>query len=185
MTNFKLSPPWQILYTEYKILFRQDKDVALVFDDKDGQSKKIRLFVTGRDKAAALEELLPDRYSFGNVQVLVEVVPANLGAKSRSTLFNEAFAGNPAFSFSKEADVPGAPPFTYVVFRNKVIQYFADNLRDIYGNFSMLYENVAADVFPREAGTSYCTDLPDNLAAGADGGKAEDKAPADEEDAAE
>ena len=48
---------------------------------------------------------------------------------------------------------------TYVVFTNKVVQFFNDNLNDIYGNVTTLYQEIASDVFDIESGVFFCTDF--------------------------
>ena len=55
-------------------------------------------------------------------------------------------------------------PLHYVVFKNRVVQYWSDNLGDINGNTSTLYENIARDVFGETDNVCFNTDTKDNLA---------------------
>jgi len=52
---------------------------------------------------------------------------------------------------------------TYVLFKNKVVQYFIDNIGDYNGMKSTLYEDIARDIFEDVDGVFFCTALPDNL----------------------
>lgn len=51
-------------------------------------------------------------------------------------------------------------PMTFIVFQNKVVQYWNDDLGDINGNCSTLYQTVAKDVFGDVEGIFFCTDTP-------------------------
>ena len=53
-------------------------------------------------------------------------------------------------------------PFTYVVFKNCVVQFFNDNLNDPHGVLSTLYQDIAREVFGdcgMAGGVAYCTDV--------------------------
>jgi hypothetical protein len=50
--------------------------------------------------------------------------------------------------------------FTYVIFKNCVVQFFNDNLNDAFGNVSTLYQDIAPAVFENTPiGVHYCTDV--------------------------
>jgi len=154
MEKVKLSSPWQEFFNELEALFAADDDVKLSFDD--GEEKKIILRVNGEEKASALSKLLPEEKVFGNVSVCIEVVPSNDGDREID-LFRDAFSGNPAVSFIKTVPDPYGNKVDFVVFQNKVVQFFNDNMADINGNKSTLFEDIARDVFDG-AGVFFCTD---------------------------
>lgn len=54
----------------------------------------------------------------------------------------------------------------YVVFKNCVVQFFNDNLNDIYGNISTLYQDIAREIFADAEweGVFYCTDVETHVA---------------------
>lgn len=61
-------------------------------------------------------------------------------------------------------------PFTYVVFKNCVVQFFNDNLNDPHGIVSTLYQDIAAEIFadmpfPQDGGICFCTDTEHKLGA--------------------
>lgn len=149
----KLSPPWVNYYNELKALFEQDPEITIKFDE---EAPKISLYVENGRKADALTQLLPVEKDFGNVKLEIEVVPANNAATTLS-LIEDAFYGNPALSYVYSADTPMGE-INYVVFEGKIIQYFNDDLSDINGNKTTLYQEIAKDVFGEETGLYFCTE---------------------------
>lgn len=157
--KMKLSSPWVTLYREIEALFAKDEEVKVVFDENE---LEIKLYVERASKAEALTKLLPVERTFGNVTVLITVVPANAEDDDPVTLFDEAFTGNPVL---KEIVSVASPvgSFDYVVFQREVVQFFNDELSDPNGNKSTLYEDIARDVFGLNAGTFFCTDGAEGL----------------------
>ena len=159
--NLKLQSPWVTLAEEIKQLFKDDPDITIEYTDDNPY--EIKLFVDNDEKAYALMQILPTEKIMGNVVFKITVVPANAENATSKTakLFETAFEGNPAFSFVAETE-PGmlTIPATYVVFTNKVVQFYNDDLSDYYRNKSTLYQNIAEDIFDRSLGVYFCTDIP-------------------------
>jgi hypothetical protein len=105
--------------------------------------------------------LLPEEYEFGNVFLKVEVIPANT-AVTHADLFHIVFENNPIFSYMAAAPDIFSNPINYVVFKNEVVQYFNDDISDVNGNCSTLYQEIAKNVFGEEDGIYFCTDLPES-----------------------
>ena len=151
MASIKLAPPWITLASEMEQLFKYDPEVHVVYDN---DSYILSVYVDKQRKADALAALIPASITFGNINV----IPAN-GALSttvglsQAQLFENAFEGNGAFAFVKWVTGIFANNLTYVVFKNKVVQYFNDNLGDIYGNCSTLYQDIAKNIFTTEKKT--------------------------------
>ena len=162
MARVKLSAPWDEFYSEVNELFKYDEEVRVVFFE---EQKKIILYVDNPAKAEALHKLLPQKKEWGKVVLLIEVIPSNKEKKTELTrsIWSVAFEGNTAVSFIYTIDGIFSNPLTYVVFVNEVVQYFNDNLGDINGNRSMLYEDIARDVFEHVDTTFFCTDTPEGL----------------------
>lgn len=161
--KLKLSTPWVTLYNRYVAMFGDDPDVEVAYAAGDGEDPRIVLRVDNQAKADAIEQIVPKSYNFGGVVVTVTVVPANK-PETMDALFRRAFEGNPAFSYSVTADGIFSNPITYVVFKNKVVQFWNDDLSDVNGNETTLYEDIAAEIFDID-GVSFCTDTPENLGA--------------------
>lgn len=157
MARLKLSPPWIEYVNEMEELFKYDKEVHVVYDDEENE---VKLYVDSPAKAQALIDLLPAVQVFGNVTLTITVVPANGTAPvSKDKLFDTVFKGNGAYSFSKTVQGVFTNGLTYVVFKNRVVQYWNDNLGDIYGQRSTLYQEIAKDVFGNVDGVYFCTDV--------------------------
>ena len=158
--NFKLSAPWATQYRKIEAMFGGDPDIKLEYVAGDGEDPVVKMFIDGQDKADAIEKF----YDFGNVKMKVEVIPANK-KESAESLFRTAFEGNPAFSYAVTAEGIFTNPITYVVFKNKVVQFWNDDLSDVNGNETTLFETIAPSLFEPVEGVCYCTDTPENLAA--------------------
>ena len=152
MNKVQLASPWENFYHEIDALFKNDPDVKVKFDE---ENNVVQLFVDNQEKADALTQILPTERTFGNVTVYVEVLPADK-TNNVADLFQAAFKGNPAIAYIKTIEVFGAP-MTYVLFKKEVVQYYNDDLSDIHGNRSTLYQDIAKDIFD-EAGIFFCTD---------------------------
>ena len=160
MANIKLSAPWVVYYKQIEALFGPDPGVNLSFDEDE---KVIKLYVNGEKKAEAIEKLLPAERTFGNVTVRTVVFPANQLGATRVSLFHAAFEGNPVFAYTKTIEGVLTNPISYVVFKNRVVQFFADNLHDVNGNISTLYETIATEVFGEDEGICFCTDTEEKV----------------------
>ena len=153
-TMLKLSSPWQIYYHKINALFAQDPEVNVVFDDA---KYELKLFVDNPIKADAIAKLLPVEQSFGNVTIKVTVIPAN--KDSIGDVFRAAFNKNPALRYVADIDTPMTGKLSCVVFQNRVVQFFADNMLDINGVISTLYQDIAKDVLVPDELVSYSTDI--------------------------
>ena len=157
-----LSSPWITYYRKLEALFENDPNVQVKFDEDD---LVIRLYVIGTDKADALTRLLPNKVTFGNVEVTISVIPAN-GEKTRADLLKEAFDGNPNFAYAMTVEGVMTNPISYVVFKPEVCQFWNDNLHDPHGLVSDLYENIAREIFTEDGGICFTTDSKIPMACG-------------------
>ena len=152
--------PWVIYAQQVNAIFGADPAIKIEFDD---ELKKLKLYVDGQEKADAIGKLLPVQKQFGNITLDIEVIPSN---RDRNTvdIFNDAFKGNPVFSYAMKPGNPGMFQDTnFVVFKNFVTQYKSDNLFDINGVTSCLLQDIVGEVFDElDDDVRYCTDLPDN-----------------------
>ena len=149
----KLCSPWVNYYREIEALFGADKDVKIVFDE---ENYILKLFVTGVEKAEALARLLPAEREFGSVTVKTEVIPANPMGDSIQNVYKAAFKDNPALVNFETVETPFGT-MNYAVFRNVVVQYPNDDIGDINGLRSTLYQDIAKDVFNNKDRVFFCT----------------------------
>lgn len=158
----KLSPPWVEYMNKLQALFDGDPAIAFNIDYKN---RKIVLSGYNGDKNAALLKVLPSGKAFGNVLWNIEIDGpiANRAFASNKELFEVLFDKNPAFAYCVAPAQDGYyfVDFTYVVFKNCVVQFFNDNLDDCHGLVSTLYQDIAAEIFADAHlnGVHYNTDI--------------------------
>jgi hypothetical protein len=101
------------------------------------------------------------------VKVKISVIPANkpnnsnIIKNSNVSLFKRAFKNNDILSYTTE-DQKGLFTMSYIVFKPEIVQFFNDDLTDINGLASMLYNQIAYDIFRPELNVSYCIDKIDS-----------------------
>lgn len=162
--RLKILPPWTIEIRKFEALFDGDPQIACNCNFA-GSNPSITLACNNGDKVAALLQILPSEISFGNIKMTVAVdgVPTNKAFTSKVELFNTAFKGNPAYAY---AVCPAEEGYqwigtTYVVFKNCVVQFAADNLNDCHGIISTLYQDIAEELLtgPATEGVFFNTDV--------------------------
>lgn len=164
--RLKLSPPWITYVNMVKAMFGNDPDVRI---DYENDECTLKIYVEKSDKAEAISRLLPDEKEFGNITLKINVVPANgensIGKISPKQLFDIAFDGNPVYAYCKEVTGFLTNTITYVVFKNRVVQFFNDNLNDIHGLVSTLYQDIASEIFEDAPinGVCYNTDIEERV----------------------
>ena len=155
--RLKLSAPWTTYVNEVTALLDGDPEIAINYDNS---IPALVVATNNGDKAAALRKLLPEERVFGNITLKISVdgPTPNRVFVTNEELLKTAFTRNPALSFVQAIDgIVGG--FTYVVFKNCVVQFFNDNLGDIHGIASTLYEDIARDVFVPIPSVVYNTDI--------------------------
>jgi len=159
MATVKLATPWSTYYKELEILFGRDPEIRILYYDEE---KEVKLYVDNSAKADALTQLLPKEKVFGNIVLKITVIPKNGMTATKFSLFEEAFRGNPIVSYTKKLD--GTFPFTlcYIVFKHEVAQYYNDDLGDVNGMCSTLYQDIAKRIFENRDNVYFCTDVLDD-----------------------
>lgn len=162
--RLKILPPWTIMIRKFEALFDGDPQIACN-TDFSGEHPAIVLACNNGDKVTALQKILPEKIEFGGVTLNVSVdgKPSNRAFKNKKELFETAFSKNPAFAYAMSPVDEGYNWFamTYVVFKNCVVQVFADNLNDCHGVISTLYQNIADEILtgPGAEGVFFNTDV--------------------------
>ena len=159
--RLKLSPPWITYINQVQALLDGDPEIAININARENS---LVIATNNGDKAAALVKLLPSEKTWGNITwtIFVDGPMSNRAFTSNKELFETAFEKNPAFSRCVAPAQDGYQyiDFTYVIFKNCVVQFFNDNLDDAFGNISTLYQDIASEVFENTPmGVHYCTDV--------------------------
>jgi len=155
MARIHKQSPWIEYYEQLELLFEEDSEVRVLYDDKD---YTVKLYVTDVDKADALQRVLPAKKEFGNVELKVAVIPANSAEpKYNNDPILVALRDNPIVEEVKRVSGIFSDDIIYIAFRREVVQYYADDLGDINGNCNTLYQEIAKNVFTQQAGVFFCT----------------------------
>ena len=155
MENIKMVSPWIGYYKEIESLFQEDSTVKVKYDDS---KNTIKLYVEDEEKADALAQLLPNRKVFGNITINIDVIPANKVETPKIDLFRKAFEGNGAVAYIETVDNVSSNAFHFVVFQPEIVQYYNDDLSDINGLRSTLYQDIAKEILGEREGIYFCTD---------------------------
>lgn len=166
MARLRLSPPWDIHYRKINELFKKDTGIKVVYDE---DVNEVKLYVDDTEKAAAIGMLLPEKCEFGNVIMKITVIPANQDkaelricrmSQTMEGLFKTAFKDNEIMTCACTLSSVVANDVTFVVFKKEVVQFFDDNLFDLNGVRSTLYQDIAEDVFGDKCnGVYFCTEV--------------------------
>lgn len=155
MARIYKQSPWIEYYEQLEVLFEEDSQVRVLYDDKE---QKVKLYVSDADKADALQKVLPAKKVFGNVELKVVIVPPNdLKADYKCEPILMALMNNPIVEEIKRVSGIFSNDIIYIAFRREVVQYYSDDLGDINGNTSTLYQEIAKEVFTPQQGVFYCT----------------------------
>jgi hypothetical protein len=153
-----VSAPWWTYYRKLEALFEKDQEIHTTFQEDE---KRIIFRVENLDKAEALAELLPGTVTFGNVTVTIDIL-SDSETDTRAELIKKALKGNPVLSYDQAVEGVMTNPLHYFVMRNEVAQFWNDNLHDINGRESYLYEDLAREIIGEDDGVIFCTNMPDN-----------------------
>lgn len=168
MAKLNLSSPWVVYYRKLSAFFKEDSEVRITYDEIE---QEIKLYVDNAEKAVALEKLLPHEQNFGNVTLYITIVPANKTtfdsvkvaySTSSSDIIQICF-NNKAVVGIKVVDGIMTNRIIFVIFKKEVVQYFTDNIGDYHGICSILYQDLAKEIFGNIDGVFFCTDNEINI----------------------
>ncbi|MED4751743.1 hypothetical protein [Brevibacillus choshinensis] len=154
--QIRLSPPEATYFNEIKFSIGNDPLVRVEpLIEMPGGNFRITLHVQGTQKARALATLLVRTKQIGNLRIHVRVkttegnvvqpISRTLSPREIANLYRVAFRTNRLFNF---AMVRASISFTavYPVFKAQVIQFFNDDLSDLFNNFNRVAAFVFRDV---------------------------------------
>lgn len=153
--ELNMMSPWAEYFNQLVAFFKEDDDVRVEYDN---EAMVIKIYVDGAAKAEALSQLLPTSKKFGNVEVKINIIPANPLDTSRIGLFKKAFEGNRAVADIETISNISSNDFSFVIFEPEVVQYYNDDLSDFNGICSTLYQDLAKELFGETEGVYFCTE---------------------------
>ncbi|MCL2336141.1 MAG: hypothetical protein FWC60_01840 [Firmicutes bacterium] len=160
----RLSPPQYTYYNYIKHSIGNDPCVNVAdMKEMGGGNYVIPIHVQGHERAVALATILELHKSMGNLSIDIEIFCGNQmvtpsenteNSESLLKLYEQALSTNRYFACAKINELLPGYPSIFPVFKKEVIQFYNDDLSDLYRNFN----GVAADVF-REVFKSSINDI--------------------------
>ena len=156
--ELNLQSPWITHVNKIMSLFKEDPDIHFNYNE---DTFTLTMYVDNNAKAEALHKIIDPVKKFGNITLKINIVPANTNNNDITGILNCAFSGNPHFSrIEKVESGLGIIGGTYCVFKKEVIQFYNDDLTDLYRNYNGLAEDIARDVLNiNNASINFCTDV--------------------------
>ena len=110
-------------------------------------------------KIAALEKVIKNVFNLGNVTLTVNFVHEREDEDVTAQDFIDAFEGNSNFVTVEETSKGLFQNLVYVIFAKEILQFFNDDLSDIYGNANLIVADAANDVCnkSKEKEMYFCT----------------------------
>ena len=147
---------WLFCCKIVEFLFGKDPEIKIIYDDKDYH---IILLVYNKEKAEAISQLIMKEQKINGITILTSVHVVDPPRRTLKGIWiKKAFNGNPVLAYIKKIDGIFDKPIYYVVFKNKVVQFFTGELTDVHGNTSTLYQNIAEDILGINDGVYFCTE---------------------------
>lgn len=162
MIDASVSNPWYTLWRKIYFTLSQDEEVSVSGLNKENDNK-YNIVVTAKQMhtAYALSQVIKPIFSFGNVKVEVIVKHQNIGilpsTKEDEQFMDEEvgllicaeFRNNKLFKGvvlvpKKEESLFAGK--VVILFAKEVVQFYNDDVTDIFGNFNELVAYVFADI---------------------------------------
>ena len=162
--NLKLSPPWEEIHSMLQAFFASDSDIAVDAEISDAYVLGIACY--NEKKFNALNEVLRKRYEFGGVTLEIDVyLPTDIkrGDEPSDVSYDNAknikaaLEGNELFDKIVMRNIMSSK-VSFCLFKKEVVQFYNDDLTDLYGYASMLAEDIARIIFNTED-INFCTDV--------------------------
>ena len=154
----KLSPPQYTLWNKYKAVFGADPQVTV----KELVIEKpcelvVPIIVDDKAKGEALRTIILPEITLGNFHIRISVTNSKdvswaaitiKDADHLAAITTIAMSGNPLFVEAKPIPpkLPGQRPCMGLIMTQSVIQFFNDNLADVFSNFNGVTANVLQEL---------------------------------------
>lgn len=159
-----LQSPW-VTYNNYiHAILDPDPDIEVgdiekVSDNVDG-IKKIDIIVNKHDKAEALKAVMMQKIVFGNITVFINIIDTEVDDDQEALVekFRVLFENNPIVKKIETITDPANVDHSFICFDPVVVQFYNDDMTDLYGNYNGLFEDIAREIFNYDAFTQFCTE---------------------------
>ena len=157
----KLSTPWDTWHKKIKALFELDPEInvgEIIESEDDDLDYCFDIEVKNHEKYIALDRVLPNVKTFGNVVVGINMFDEENNEDEGYNIYQQIFSGNPIVKDIKDATDPTGTHHVFVRFMPEVVQFFNDDISDYSGNWSGLAADIAEEIFDNDyRGVFFCT----------------------------
>ncbi len=158
-TSFALSPPQYSLQRKVAHTIGANPNVTVSEVIEEGDLYVIEISCGARDVAEGLAVILETNYDFGGIKVEIRILgpngnPVTVDPSQQSgepgelakEYFQKALKGNRYFVKIPEGGGGPMMPFLFIEMRAAVIQFWNDNIGDLYGNENYVAAHLFSDV---------------------------------------
>lgn len=156
-----LSPPWYLLQRQVAAAIGADTGVLVDDLDTTITPYRINVHVADSNRAQALASILTPHYDMGNLAVDVRVLDGNgmevqpLSLTTSQDVVNAvaaALSTNPLFLLAVETRLPFQGGGVGVVFQKVLLQYFSDDIGELFGNTNISAAAVFGNILTMKYG---------------------------------
>lgn len=137
-----LSSPWCEFYNLLKAFFANDRSITITDegDEKDGKYV-IDISCAKVNVLASLQKLIGTQRSYGNITVEIKYISTSDAICDEEVI--DALADTGYLFDVQEAEIP-LGTFTFAIMRPKVVQFYSDDISDLYGNTNLTAQDALA-----------------------------------------
>lgn len=161
MDNVKLEAAWWQIYKEIKNFIGADPEVE-IGDMDESEAPKYRFTIASQNesKIKALSKVLINHYDIGNITLDIDfdfIKNDDEDEEITKDDIEAAFQGNPYYVTTQVTTKGMFEDLCYVVFTKEIIQFFNDDLSDLYGNENIIVADLALERCNRGENMYFCT----------------------------
>lgn len=142
-----LSSPWETIHKQIIALLGPDTEVHVgSIYEGNGNTYVFDICSKNGKKIAALEKVLKSHFDLGNVTLAINFIHERDDEEVTAQDYKDAFEGNSNFVDTVVTSKGLFQDLTYVIFAKEILQFFNDDLSDLYGNMSIIVADAAKQV---------------------------------------
>eukprot|EP01084_Bolivina_argentea_P223250 377777_1 len=160
------SQPWYTLQRKIAQCLGNDDKVAVgELESHNDETYICKITVSGTDKAVGIATIMQHVITFGNIRVKIIILQKETGQRVSAvvpddinklkTMVDLALASNNYYCGSVVQNITPCTLAVYAVFTSSLIQVYADNIGDLYGNFNGVVGNVFAEFLDMNIADQY------------------------------
>ena len=156
--NLSLQSPW-VTYENYvRAILDPDPDIEVGHIDEsinDNGLRKLDVVVNKHEKAEALKSVLIRNISFGNVTLIINIIDTEINEDQEELVekYKKLFVNNPIVKKIETVKDHANVDHSFICFDPVVVQFYNDDLTDLYGNYNGLFEDIARNIFNYDIAT--------------------------------